>query len=792
MQHSSRAPMPPTIFLIFGATGDLMAKKILPALFHLFQSGELPDRFRVVGVARRPLTSEEFHARIVASLEQYGHVAQTDIPQSFLDAFEYAATEFSKEEDYVKLKSRIEAIDASWGMCANKLLYLAVPPELYGSMFDHLASSRLSEPCGPKEGWTRVIVEKPFGKDLQTAEALDMQLARLFDESQIYRIDHYLAKEMIQNILAFRFSNNLFETDWGNDLIEQVHIRLFETLGVEERGSFYDGVGALRDVGQNHVLQLLALLTLDHPLQMDADTIRARRADVLEMLRVLLPSDMADHTFRAQYAGYQDIPGVVRGSSTETYFKIRGFLDHPRWSDVPFVMEGGKRLGKRLKEVEVVFRHPTRCFCPPGEHLKNRLVIHMEPTEGITIRFFAKKPGRTMEIEERTFDFSFRVDGPKAQYTEEYEKLLLDCIAGDQTLFASSREVRAMWRFTDPIVQAWQDDLVPLASYPPDTDEAIRASHALDSGVPVPELPSSFSREMGIVGLGKMGAGIARRLMEEGWTVHGMDGNAEAVAALQNEGVRGADDLPSLIAALPTPRILWLMIPAGKPVDDLLAVALPLLAKGDILIDGGNSFYKDSIERAARAEALGIHFIDAGVSGGPSGARHGTCLMAGGDRDVVESLTALWHALSVPDGFLYAGKSGAGHFVKMVHNGIEYGMMQSIAEGFAVLKASPFSLHLGQVADLYNHGSVITSRLTGWLADGFRAYGEDLAEISGSVAHTGEGAWTVEAGKEFGVETPIIAESLAVRVRSQDHPSYMGKILSALRAQFGGHSVTGA
>ncbi len=792
-KKSDSPPQIPTIIVVMGATGDLMTKKITPALFGLFQKGALPAMFRVVGFARRDLTHEMFREKGREILgKYYPGEARTNAVQKFLERYTYEQGTFEKKEDYKKLKQTLAALDAEWGMCSNKVFYLAVPPRLYPEIARNLAATGLSEPCGgPDEGWTRVIVEKPFGSDEKSAKALDALLGKLFREEQIYRIDHYLAKEMLQNILTFRFANNLFEANWGNELIEAITIRLLESIGVEDRGGFYDGVGALRDVGQNHLLQMLALVTMERPYEFSAAAIRRARANLIESLVIPSAADVRRNTFRAQYEKYRTIKGVASDSDTETYFKIRAALRTSRWEGVPIVMESGKRMGSPLKEIEMVFRHPNPCLCPKGEpHRVNTLTIHLEPKEGITIRFWSKKPGHTMRLEARTFDFSFRNAGEHSQYTEEYEKLLLDCIADDQTLFVSSEEIKAMWNFIDPIVNGWKKGTVPLARYAPDSatisekaDEALRAHEAARKTLP---------REIGIIRLGKMGSGIALQLHEKGWNVHAFNRTSEVTKRIETEGIHGVYSIKELITALPSPRVVWLMVPNGKPVDEMLfgkeGIA-HFLKKGDIVVDGGNSFFEDSVRRAARLGKSGIRFVDAGVSGGPSGARNGASIMVGGEKDVFEYLEPLFADLSVRGGYGYMGKSGAGHFVKMVHNGIEYGMMQALAEGFAVIKKSKLVSDIGEAARIYGNGSVIASRLVDWLREGFAMYGEDLKRVSGSVAHTGEGEWTVKTAKKLKVPTPVIKDSFDFRVRSAAHPSYIGQILSMLRNQFGGHAI---
>jgi len=294
--------------------------------------------------------------------------------------------------------------------------------------------------------------------------------------------------------------------------------------------------------------------------------------------------------------------------------------------------------------------------------------------------------------------------------------------------------------------------------------------------------------KLGYIGLGKMGFNMVERLLDKGYVPVVYDMNEEAVTELSKRGAEAAASLPSLIEALQPPRLLWLMVPY-QAVDPVLKELAPLLQQGDTVIDGGNSPYKESMRRASELEKQGIDFLDIGVSGGPRGAREGACLMIGGKETLFEKFEDLFRSLSADRGYGYMGKAGSGHFVKMVHNGIEYGMMQAIAEGFAVMKASPFDLNLSAVSEVYNHRSVIESRLIEWLEHAFEEYGEDLREIAGSVSQSGEGLWTVEAGKELGIPVPIIEGALNFRMQSQDRPSYTGQIVSALRNQFGGHEV---
>ncbi|MCL4403747.1 glucose-6-phosphate dehydrogenase [Patescibacteria group bacterium] len=463
-------PKIPTIVVVLGATGDLTAQKITPALWNLYRSGSLPRMFRVVGFARRPFPDRDFAQMAAANLLKRLRPTEAEEAERFLGLFSYSQGFFERRADYLRLKKRLDEIDEGWGMCSNKLFYLAVPPRLYPDILNHLASTGLGRPCGgPDEGWTRIIVEKPFGSDLQSAKDLDVLLGELFAEDQIYRIDHYLAKEMLQNILAFRFSNDLFEPGWNRSGISEIRIRLWESLGVEGRGGFYDGVGALRDVGQNHLLQMLALTAMARPRSFSSRDVRAARQAFIESLVPFKPKEIRTGTIRGQYDGYRGIKGVASDSATETYFRVEARSSDPPWKGVKFVLESGKRLGRSLKEIEIVSRG--------GADRRNSLVFHVEPKEGITIKFWAKKPGRGMELQERKLGFKFR-PASKAHPAEDYEKLLWDCLTDDQTLFVSSGEIQAMWRFIDPIIDGWQKGLAPLLRYKPDSSSITKAGGA--------------------------------------------------------------------------------------------------------------------------------------------------------------------------------------------------------------------------------------------------------------------------------------------------------------------------
>jgi|SRR3989344_3633005 len=466
----------PTIFVVLGATGDLMRRKLAPGLFHLYEQGKLPSLFQVIGFSRDELATESFQKMVADIVAQRVPGADLAVVGRFKKFFVYQQGLFEENEGYQSMALFLGQKDGEWMVCANKLFYVAASPQYYETIFRKLASSGLTKPCSPEEGWTRVIVEKPFGKDLETAKELDGLLGKLFQEEQIYRIDHYLGKETVQNILAFRFSNYFLDPAWDNRGIERIHIALMEQETVGERGGFYEGIGALRDVGQNHVLQLLALFCMENPGTFGAAEVRKARAEILRALKIWKGSNIEKMTVRGQYEGYRQEKGVDANSLTETYFRIETYVDNKRWKGVPIILESGKAMPEDRVEVTVTFRHPTPCLCPPageagspGKHYQNILRYRVQPKEGIHISFWVKKPGPAMVLEEKDFIFDYKEAFGAEQVADAYERLLLSVIHGDQTLFVSTEEIMAEWEFVDPILRAWQNNASPLEIYQKNT-----------------------------------------------------------------------------------------------------------------------------------------------------------------------------------------------------------------------------------------------------------------------------------------------------------------------------------
>lgn len=458
--------MTPTIFTIFGITGDLSGRKLLPSLLNLYVKKHLPLKFAIVGFSRRPFSREEFREYIRGHIKiKPGEYHEEDI-KHFIDHMYYEQGLFDEPSSYANLSMRLKILDDGFETCSNKLFHMAVAPTFYETILEHLSNSGLTIPCGGNEGWTRVLVEKPFGHNIETAKKLDKRLGELFDEEQIFRIDHYLAKEALQNILTFRFSNSLFEPLWNHDHIEAVHIKLLEKNGIEGRGAFYDELGALKDVGQNHILQMLALVAMESPKVFDAESIRTERAKLIGHIKPFTQKRIADLVTRGQYEGYVNENGVKRNTRTETYFRLETYIDTPRWKNVPFYLESGKSLAENVSEINIYFRNDKAGMMQAGdvkEDGQNILTFRIQPDEGIKIRFFVKTPGFGMKVEPKTLKFKYSTVPDFQELPDAYERVLYDAIIGDQTLFTSTDEVMQAWKFITSVVMSWNS--VPLTMY---------------------------------------------------------------------------------------------------------------------------------------------------------------------------------------------------------------------------------------------------------------------------------------------------------------------------------------
>ena len=462
-----RAP-DPCALVIFGASGDLTRRKLFPALYSLAMRHMLPERFAVVGVARSEETDDEFRERMKEAVQEFGRDQfKEDVWDWLAEGMRYVSTDFADEGGEDRVVEALNELDEQRGTAGNRVYYLAVPPDAIATLIQEIGERRSTE------GWTRVIVEKPFGRDLTSAQALNVEIGRHFDESEIFRIDHYLGKETVQNLLALRFANGIFEPIWNRQFVDHVQITVAESIGIEGRSGFYEQAGAIRDVFQNHLLQLVALTAMEPPIDFTADSVRNEKVKVLRALHTPGPK----HVVRGQYGrgfvegeevpGYREEKGVAADSLTETYVAAKLYVDNWRWADTPFYVRAGKRLARRETTIAIEFKrapHPPFEINDDEGLRPNVLVCHIQPDEGVSLEFAAKMPGQGMTLRTVHMDFlyggAFRTGIPEA-----YERLLLDCFLGDTTLFTRADEVEEQWSLVDAIVGFWKRDKPTFPNY---------------------------------------------------------------------------------------------------------------------------------------------------------------------------------------------------------------------------------------------------------------------------------------------------------------------------------------
>ena len=455
--------MSPFVMVIFGATGDLAQHKLLPDLYSLFKKKTLGEKFYIVGFARRDFSDDVYRDMMAEEL------AVTNEPEweNFAKNLYYQQGLFDEEAGYTALIKKLNGFDEEIGACITRVFYLATPPDNYETILKYLNSTKLSEGCGQgSEKWTRLAIEKPFGKDLEHARRLDKLLAEIFEERQIYRVDHYLGKETMQNVIAFRFANSIFEPVWNKEYIDHVQITWAEKEGVRTRGKFFDGIGILRDVGQNHLLQMLATVAMEQPKSFSKEGVRDARASAIKAIRCPNKHEVKDNVVRGQYDGYQSEQNVASDSQTETFVAAKLFVDTPRFADIPFYVRAGKKMAEEVMEIKVVFKQTCHILfkefgCP---EVGNVLTIRIQPDEGITLRMIAKKPGNTVSLD--TVDMRFSYQQSFGHHgADAYEKILLDILAGDQMLFNRSDELESSWHLISTILQSWEEEKETIEIY---------------------------------------------------------------------------------------------------------------------------------------------------------------------------------------------------------------------------------------------------------------------------------------------------------------------------------------
>jgi glucose-6-phosphate 1-dehydrogenase len=481
--------------VIFGASGDLTHRKLLPTLAHLDHKHPLPPATAIVGLARRPMDDESFRQDALKALDTFVDEGPLDdqARQSFAWRLYYHRADFTDPAGYTSLAQRLEEIDHERGGTGNRVFYLATPPSDYTRIIAQLGAAGLNrEARDGARGWSKVVIEKPFGRDLASAQALNAEIGEIFRESQIYRIDHYLGKETVQNLLAFRFGNGIFEPLWNQKYIDHVQILVAESLGVGSRGGYYEEAGAIRDMVQNHMMQLLCLTGMEPPVAFDAESVRDEKVKLLRSIRPLTTHEVRERAVRAQYSAgqvdgtqipdYRQEPNVAADSLTETYVALKLFIENWRWAGVPFYLRTGKALPKRSTEITIHFKQaPYLLFAGEGEERSpNVLTVRVQPDEGIALQFGAKEPGPRMTLAPVNMDFSYKYSFG-AETPEAYERLIVDCMLGDSTLFIRRDEVEGAWKVVDSIVAGWQESRRhSLPTYkagawgPDEADELIR------------------------------------------------------------------------------------------------------------------------------------------------------------------------------------------------------------------------------------------------------------------------------------------------------------------------------
>ena len=459
--------------VIFGASGDLTERKLIPALYYLYRNRLLPDGFSVIGCGRTHFSNDQYREKIRAALKKYLDVPSEDEPflESFNQGVFYLSHDFGDAQAYQLLSKVLDQLDEERATGGNRLFYMATPPSFFPVIVTHLGDSGLAQPKHPGQSWTRVVIEKPFGRDLESARELNRAVTGVFEEGQVYRIDHYLGKETVQNLLVFRFANGIFEPIWNRRYIDHVQIAVAEDLGIEGRGGYYEESGLVRDMIQNHVLSLLSLVTMEPPTSFEATAVRDEKSKAMRAVRPLPADRLSEFAVRGQYvegwAGDQRLPAyraephVAPQSVTETFAALKLYIDNWRWADVPFYIRSGKRLPKRVSEITIQFRRaPHLLFrgTSTSRMVPNLLSVRIQPDEGISLRFNAKIPATTMQIRPVAMDFKYAEEFTVSPPPTAYETLLLDCMLGDPMLFTRDDFVDLAWELLTPVLDRWRED----------------------------------------------------------------------------------------------------------------------------------------------------------------------------------------------------------------------------------------------------------------------------------------------------------------------------------------------
>ncbi|KAL7563073.1 hypothetical protein ACA910_022566 [Epithemia clementina (nom. ined.)] len=807
--------------VVVGASGDLAKKKTYPSLLNLYDDNLLPKHTVIYGFARSKLSDEELRDRLRPYLAKTEH--SSEVVEQFLSCcFYQGGNSYGDLDAFEELKGKMESYekDNVRGMKQhNRLFYFAIPPNVFSETALAIEEKAMQH---KDKGWTRLIVEKPFGRDLESFEELNKTLSQHFTEDHLYRIDHYLGKEMVQNLTVLRFSNIWFERVWNAENIKCVILTFKEPFGTEGRGGYFDQYGIIRDILQNHLLQVLTLLAMETPTVLEGPgASKAIRDAKVAVLNAIQPIRMEDVVL-GQYEGYADDPSIEnKDTNTPTFATIHLRVHSPRWNGVPFIMKAGKALNERKAEMRIQFKDaPAADFLFAGTPTpRNELVLRMQPNEAVYMKTNVKSPGFTAKPIQSELEVNYEqrfFAHEKGSNPDAYTRLILDVLHGKHAAFVRDDELRRAWEIFTPLLHAIeQSDVRPLtypqgSRGPPESDKFIeekagyvrnedyvfyegnvdRKSEGIsEKQESTDKIDSLYSEEdlcdVGLFGLAVMGQNFALNMAEHGFKV--CVGNRSpskvdlTVQRARDEGnlpLVGSKDVKDLVARLKKPRKLIILVQAGKPVDDMVSTLARFMESGDVIVDGGNEWFPNSIRRAEFLEPRGIQFIGMGISGGEEGARHGPSLMPGGPRkayDLIEPILKKCAAQVERTGPCagYLGPVGAGNYVKMVHNGIEYGDMQLIAEVYDVLKnlLNLSNEEMAEVFDDWNKSELssylieITSKILRKKDDQTKE-GHVVDFILDKTGMKGTGKWTIQEAAEKGVAAPTMAGALDVRMLS--------------------------
>mmetsp|Transcript_11402 Transcript_11402/g.18907 ORF Transcript_11402/g.18907 Transcript_11402/m.18907 type:complete len:1073 (-) Transcript_11402:81-3299(-) len=803
--------------VVVGASGDLAKKKTYPSLLALYDDNLLPKDTVIYGYARSNMSDEDLRARLRPYLEETKH--SNAVVEDFLQLCRYQAGKSYGDQDAfgeLAILAQKDEEGHSHGT-SNRLFYFAIPPNVFADTGIAIKNTCMQDPA---VGWTRLIVEKPFGRDLESFEVLNKTLAENFTEDHIYRIDHYLGKEMVQNLTVLRFSNTWFERVWNANDIQCVILTFKEPFGTEGRGGYFDQYGIIRDILQNHLLQVLTLLTMETPSILEGPGAgKAIRDAKVAVLNAIPPIEL-DDCILGQYEGYADDPTIEnKDTNCPTFALIKLKINTPRWHGVPIFLKAGKALDEKKAEMRIQFKDaPAASFLFAGQDCpRNELVMRLQPNEAVYLKTNVKSPGfaarpiqSELEVNYDTRFFSHQSESNPDAYT----RLIFDVLRGRHAAFVRDDELRRAWEIFTPLLKRIENENVRPITYtqggrgPDEADEYVSNYYKrnedyvfYEEGVsrktegetapPTVEVqkmtavPEEERCDIGLWGLAVMGQNFALNMASHGFSV--CVGNrsspkvATTVERAKKEGnlpITGSKDAADFVAHLSKPRKIVILVQAGKPVDDTISNLAAYMEPGDLIIDGGNEWFPNSIKRAKYLEPKGIHFMGMGISGGEEGARNGPSLMPGGPQaaytmveDIFTKCAAQVEGIGACVGYL--GPVGSGNYVKMVHNGIEYGDMQLIAEVYDVLK-NILGMNNAEMADLFEEWN--KTELASYLIeitykvlrkkDDQGKEGEVVDYVLDKTGMKGTGRWTIQEAAERSVAAPTMAAALDARMLS--------------------------